>query len=522
MRKNIPGVLLVPLLIGVFAVIGRILHYANFLNCDVALSLQEADLLLHGKLPYVDFINIQIPTYYVLFVPLVYIYRLTNLPPALCSSLFVLLLILYCLICSLMIVRHSKSTQQELANVVIFSTLIFNLPIFSHFGQKEHIFVLTFLPYFLMRWLRQEGLTFGSPLTVVAGGVAAAGLALKPPYFLIVAAAIESYWYWATKNKADRLRDPEFVTCTSLLLFYALCLTTLFLSSVQALHWIPFIIRGYGAYSQPVHGLLLQMHSFFPSIWLVLLMCTGIAFICREISLVVPLAIWTAAGCVICVAQAQHWSYQAIPMGAGFFMLANLELYVGANWFVKQLYDACPLVRKLWGGPVLTFTIYICILCPIIPWLVRDSMAVEWHGVNGNIDLAMAKYTHKNDSVLLLSEFPNLAYPAIVQTARRPASRYLWGFPIKMCEFLKCTKSGVEKETAERSEEKIIREICDDVATTKPSLIAISFFYRKDPLTRIWPVMESHGFERALADYTPLSFWNKNFIWLRKKHKSET
>lgn len=512
-------VLFTPFLIVILAIFLRILHSPSCTHWDAAVAVQEAELILSGKLPYVDFLNVQPPLMYYFYAPAVLFAKALSIPLPIACPLFMGLLVLYSVLVSFAIGYESAKQHDfdyQILLPVVYGVLIFNLAVYFHFGVKDHIFILTFIPYFLLRWLRRENQSFSRPFALLVGIMAAVGISLKTPCFLTISVALEIYWCLARGNTLKRLRDPEFLMCNLLVVLYPVLYISLCPDTVRTAlltRWIPFGLKGYEAYSQPLDQLL-SFTADVPgrcitSMFIIVLVCTIGLFIRKKSSLVAPLIIWTLAGFVIYLWQAKGWQYQTIPMAVGFFMLANLELFLCAKWLVAH--KSAITFRR----PIAAFSLYSLMLFGITPLLINDSMSTA--PLTDELEGAITRYTHVGDPVLILSQWMRPAYPCLLQTDRKPASRYLWSFPLKMCEFLKHNaKNSYERKKYAEMEKRIVGEIYEDIDKTHPRLIVIAPGAINPPYpTSIWSYLETHGFEKVLSDYAPLGIWNQNYLWLR-------
>jgi hypothetical protein len=70
-------------------------------------------------------------------------------------------------------------------------------------GQREHIFMLSYWPFFILRYLRWQQLAMPTWLAIPVGAIAGCGMCLKP-YFFIPAILTELYWLIQSKERAIR------------------------------------------------------------------------------------------------------------------------------------------------------------------------------------------------------------------------------------------------------------------------------------------------------------------------------
>jgi hypothetical protein len=410
---------------------------------------------------------------------------------------------------------------------MLFAFLIFNIPLFYHFGQREHIFVITFMPFFLMRWLRYQGSSFGVFLPIIVGSVAAMGLLTKAPYFVILPLSLEAYWFISNRCKRTRLVDPEVLTVLICAIVYALLF--FFGEPTQVVdsylyRWVPLTEVGYCAsfcsigelFSFNADNMRGCLITGIPSLILVIV---GSFFMLSRCSLIGPLLIWTIAGWSIYLLQRKGWGYHTIPMMAGYFMLANLELAIIARWVSQSGFRLATSLRRLWSASTLTFILYGFSLCMLLPVMIRDSFATG--ALSYVLDPIVQKYSHEGSSVLPIVPVPNAAYPTLILAHRRPASRYLWTYPLFWYGYLQShSRNEGERKKYAQAQSKVVAELYEDALKSKPKLIAI-WMTPPNWWNSSWTAfsaLDANGFTRLLNDYDPVDCGNGRYsVWVRRK-----
>ncbi|MBU6453217.1 MAG: hypothetical protein KGS72_15650, partial [Cyanobacteria bacterium REEB67] len=186
----------------VFAAAGILLgHYLLHqlsISAESAVRLSEAQLMLAGAVPYVDFFD-NVSPFYIYF----------NLLPASLSQLMHLhpILIFNCLICLLFVlsalalisfsaVGTGRATWRnplcgsKWPCLLAFVSLVLFQPV--HFGQANQLFFIAMTPYIVCRALRLRGLRIGSKLALLVGMAVGLCVLLDPLYaifFLIFEAS---------------------------------------------------------------------------------------------------------------------------------------------------------------------------------------------------------------------------------------------------------------------------------------------------------------------------------------------
>ena len=133
---------------------------------------------------------------------------------ALVFQLFVLLLHLYSTFAVFRVIASANTKCDPFASrsLIIFwsflSTLLMLRYVADGYGQREHTFMLLYMPFFLLRWARYQGQHFSRTLAVTIGLFAALGVCLKP-HFVVIAAVCELY---AVINQRSLRRLVNFET----------------------------------------------------------------------------------------------------------------------------------------------------------------------------------------------------------------------------------------------------------------------------------------------------------------------
>lgn len=535
-----------PFLVVLSALMIKILSHPKFISMDPAMYLSCAQLILAGKLPYVDFVDILPPFVFYFFVPPMWISRAVGIEPTLAVLLLTWLLIAYSLVFSLIVLWKKLETRDLcLALPMLFGFCLLNFPLFFHFAQKEHIFVLTLMPFFLLRWLRLKGYNVNNWFSATIGAIVGTGICLKPPQFLFVVAALEIYWLLQSKKQAEEqfvqtlntkagltrlltipgrlamLVAPEMVSCVAVLSVYFawfMLIAPAEMREAFLIRWMPLTVSGYGAFfcrSRELFSFKFVDGSMLISCWTVLIVCFIAVFLRKSSSLLMPLLVWTIAGYVVYVVQQKGWAYHTIIVLAGYFLLAVLELAILARWFSERKWIAANILRGAVTPIVLTFMFYSPMLSLAEPALVYDSFA---SGHEGNrVEEIVHRNSHPGDGILILSPSPELAYPCLIHTGNVPGSRYLWTYPIEMCEYLQYhAVDPLHKIGYQEEERRIVSELSEDVKKNHPQLIIMEAPWRSWSYPgKIFSYCRLRGFNSVLEGYVPFERWNRCLVWCR-------
>ena len=176
--------------------LGVMLGTGPRLSHDCALELQCAQLLLDGQRPYVDFYKINPPLIIYLNTLPVLLARGTGLSLAVSFTLLVGLAaaLTLGLVFYLLARRELGLTDEQRYLLTLIAALLVALAAGPDWGQREHLFLIGYLPFLLRRVQRWEGLgetRWGLDLAV---GIGAGLVAALKPHFLLIAALPELFW----------------------------------------------------------------------------------------------------------------------------------------------------------------------------------------------------------------------------------------------------------------------------------------------------------------------------------------
>lgn len=524
------------LLVGIFL---HIISHPLDINHDCAALLQSGQLLLDGKLPYVDFVSTNPPfALYLNAIP-AGLARLFPLHVALVFSLSVLVLVGWSTLTIRRIMSYStaKFDERTLRMIVLlFAALSLMLLLRKEFGQREHLFVLLYFPFFVTRYVRSDGRRI-SLLTAITTGIAAAVGACIKPHFVAIALFVELYWVISKRDIRKFISiEMVFFVCTGLL--YALHFAFLpdVVKSEFFGRWLPFVAQRYSVYNEPFSQLV-SMRSFFgfavaalPLAFLTPVRERGLARMTR------PLGVFAFGSIGAFLLQHKLWDYHLIPAIYGAVLILGISVNESANHFFRKeakVSNICTfwltaqavailagviavLHRHLWlllkwgdltllvlivcfGISLVCFRMYVCgIMEPwtscrrrsVVRYLVLALVGVSavafglypWHDsgpLEGNpLAETISKHTREGDPVLIASTSVGHPYPILVQMNRRPGSRYLDLATVAM--LYRDVEAGADGvfpyrvgEEAPEEEVRFLAEFAEDIRTIRPRLIFV-------------------------------------------------
>lgn len=190
--------------------LGDFLNNTNDVAPEAALYLKCASLVLEGKQPYLDFYDSSPPLVYVLFSLPLHLSKAIGIPAVKALGLCVTALALFsCGFASFVMLNGLKVLQQEDMKSqpkhqdlkrqieqafvpLLLGFVTFNYWIGFEWGQIQHLFVLFYFPFLLVRWLRWNDLECHAFVCFLSGILASIGFCLDPSNFWIVIFGVEA------------------------------------------------------------------------------------------------------------------------------------------------------------------------------------------------------------------------------------------------------------------------------------------------------------------------------------------
>jgi len=475
---------------------------------DCAMYVRIGQLLLDGKVPYVDFVDLNPPLiFYISMIPAL-LSRWLSIDPILAFFSSVFLSCIWAWIASYVVLKNSEVDQNTKSGLLI-GLMLINLicAIWGEFGQREHLFCIAFFPFMLVRWRRRNHAKLNSIIVMGIGIFAGIALALKPQY-LIVPGLLEAFWL--IKSRCWRpLIAPELIALLASMFIYAAAIMVAPAESkYQFLHrWLPLILQGYSAYnSNFLVAFTMPLIMGITPLFLILFF-----FIPKEElrrpsnSVVCPLIISVIGGYLAFVLQMKFWFNHAVPMLLGLVPLA-VVLFGTRRVSSSRTID---LVKAC-----------ACVCMVLLPWVaVRTNFSYQDLGEDRAL---ISKETQPGDPVMILSGSLPDAYPSLLTLNRQMASRYFFLFPLVIFEHMRITaRSGPEIETINFKEQMVVAELREDLNKYKPKLVLIQDDGSNNTGSGwLFECLCKYGFASELCcNYEQYGFckgqWNKMRVWKR-------
>lgn len=457
---------------------------------DQALYLETGKLILQGQVPYLDFFDFNLPLIMYLSVIPVVVARLPgldSLPLPLAFNLSIEFLLLGSFAALWRLLQQSKhDIPIYFSFPFLLIYLCFNQSLTSDFGQREHLFLLAFVPWLLYRTIATANAkqAFSRRLRTGLAFLAALGLALKPQ-FLIFALLLEGTIYIWRKG---RVFDPEL---KSLALFYLAinmgsCLLPFEAWRIYFQQALPLYFYGASWSAKSFIHCLCGFDYFYYPILLffaaLLLYLTGVwqnfPLILRRLGFVnILMAI---AGFFHYLVGGQAWTYRILPLQL-FGLLALFCLLYALLYSLWSRYCRLEKLQILIPGAVCCLALYLTGFKIVQEFLAVQSAPLfkAESGAFANSPLSdldssflsISSNSVAGQEVLTISSGIRPAYPAQLQANRRPGSRYLY-FPLMMLlQASRFKKDEGWRKQFQLLEEKMISDLGNDIVTRKPALI---------------------------------------------------
>lgn len=532
-------------IVALLAVLFIILIHPMRIGFDQAKYMIMADMLCHGKTLYVDIIDLNPPLIcYISLIPSIAAVTF-NIPAALAFSLFIWSLCVYCITMLYVLMTKAK----EKLNWLLINTFTLSIAIYEfilvtdrlrflfEWGQREHIFMLTYWPFFLLRYLRWQQIAVRPWLAILIGTVAGFGMCLKPYFFI---PAILTELYWLIQNKQIRpFIKIEIAAVAATAVLYTLHFKFLPASEQHAYFDVlmPLTISGYKFFERSTMYLCNYNFTGSDQVLISSLCCAGLTFaFVRLESFLAPLCVIMLASYFIYFIQGKGFPLHLFPMNQSTFVLQNMTLIVLYKTIRDQIVSALGhlklpklllsfatnVVGKNYiAGAIATATLAM--------WLGNscwndfkqtagaaqfDLTSIGYSGTTSVDDLALLakpilEYTKEGDYVAIIGESTEPNATTLLQLKRKSATRHIDLTMLGPFRFVRDTLPRVWAKFPKQLDE-FMNQLVKDIKDTRPILI----FFQSGQTTE-W-LNESAFSKRALADYEQIGEENDFKIFKKK------
>jgi hypothetical protein len=439
---------------------------------DQAACLQAGDLLRGGAVLYVDVIDLNPPLIYYLYI----------IPAALARAVHAPLVVTFILMVWMLSAASALAARRMLAacaprphaDLLAFSIAAMSLFVMARndYGEREHLFVLAFLPYLALRFRRYNGADAGTAAAVAAGLCAGIATSLKP-HFVVVALAPEIYA--ALRRRSLRaLRTPEFIAFAVTGVAYAAHFALLPVPMRDAWfgRFLPLVVAGYRAYNAPFSWMVTgEAAEWVPPLAAALLVWFGARRL-RAHEWGRWLSVAVVAGLFSFFIQQKGWPYHAIPAQAA---MAALIAYLVAEIRAPARF---PRQAVAWAlAAVLTAETVTA-----AAFALQMRHAARLARMEQRLGLAHAIVAHSrpHEPVLVFATTAALGYPLLTQFDRAAGSRYLFSFPLAMLYEGVTAPPGrpfpylLDDLWRRREEARFRADMAEDIRVRRPRLVLVA------------------------------------------------
>jgi hypothetical protein len=453
----------------------------------------------------------------------VFVSRLLHIPAALAMNFSVLGLSSISSLIALRVAYRYLSKQSFLVFLpMIFAVAYFSQELLVNSGEREHLFVLSYLPFFVLRSIVWQSDGNGEKViskfdAVLCGLLAGIGMALKPQ-FVASAAILELFFFFQFKSVKSLVR-PEIYAVLSVFAAYLLCCLMLppAVWDVYFHQVMPLYVSGL-SYSSETLILMLRTNGDFyiPFLHLILTLSAAIA-LSRHSHLIAPLAAFSLSFVFHYIYGAQSWPYRFLPMTAALFMLDGLIFGLVLNSILVRL------KQERFAQPVLAFSM-LAIALSLTGQVINierecykdatlydmSPLGYQSKCLKSDLDplfFFIVDKTKPADSAFFMGTGISPGYPVILQSGRQQGSRYIFCL-LPLLDY--CVNQTHAKRWQEMTD-LVIANYSKDIASKKPAMIIVQKRVVLDLL------VQQNFFVRYMSDYEISGETNLHEIWVRTK-----
>lgn len=413
------------------------LMHTLMIPAEAAKHLNFAMIVLQGKMPYKDVVDMVSPMMLYLDLIPAYIAKITHIHPILVFNIFVWILSCASQVLCLGLLLKSQTREKYFLATVILANSLLQLFFLKEFGQIDHLFLLFTVPYWLSRAMRWNGQKPSQSFAMIAGVSAGVGFSLSflyAFYFLLI-----EFCFWLEKRKSDAFMGSEFTCCCAIILLYVGHMIILPEAMASGyLSWIlPLTFIDYWQWDERL-TFVEKTPDRRDLVYLFAIISVLAIASSRRSKLIIPAVTFSVLGFGLYLVQGQMFTYQALPMmwGTG-FTLALLIAFIAT-----YLPDMSKLIKLSIVAPIVLIACSIFLYFQYLPVSKSERISLAEQNCLGTApkcDLSnMSEFFESNtkpgDYVLILNDRTRPAYPLILQLGLKPAGIMLDYAPCRIYE----------------------------------------------------------------------------------------
>lgn len=448
-------------------------RYPLEITIDPAMYLQAAELLLQGKKPYIDFIEINPPLIFYLNLPAVVLAKWTGLSSIVTFKVLFLGFLALMGGCLVRILRMHPlvSRAQGKAIVICYFLLPIALLFTKSAGQREHLFMTAFIPFFFMRTLN---LVRPQPLSGMAVllSLCCAVMACLKPHFVFIVFSLEVCIAWLL-HSTNTLRQKEVYIFVAVVTLYVAHFLALPLDVRQVFfhELLPEVVAHYGSFGRTLKNLLLFRWYYWVFATLNVVLLILLSQDRKNRKMIWALAAFGFASVAAYFTQGKGWFYHYIPL--------IYSTVFSFPWIFSGLKSANTKWLRSLCGLFLCFTMYYSgfIIYKTVKGLINPRYMVSLANFGiAPVRTVVETYSKSGDAIVILSPSPIYSYPLFLLLGRYPGTRYLFHFPMSFYNSPLAVDQSKpypykNREDMPAAEVRYLEQIQSDIQIQKPELI---------------------------------------------------
>jgi hypothetical protein len=508
----------------------QFLWFALAIPAEAALSYQCGLLIADGKVPFIDFFEVASPALmYINAIPAVVCKIIPAVHQIIVFHACLIVLMAASFYLSAAILFRQRIREQSHAPLFIIGFALLNLLAINEAGQRENLFLLFYIPFFLCRWLAWSNQHCEKRLSLIAG-ISGGIAACLDPLCLLTVVTMELF-FLITKLKFAALRSTEMISAVAVIAIF-FCHFAFFPAEYANTYFnwaLRLVLCDYGMFDERLYWVdkTPDLRKLIYAVVFAIVICLGLR---RWCALIAPCIGLSLVGLCLFIIEGRTMTYQTLPMcfavGLAVFLVLSVVLNGLAKWRTVNLSRLKPVAVAV--VCIVGFAGFVAYKLNAARQMKTIDMAtIGYFGTTYVTDPSefatkLMEQTSVNDPVMILNDRVRPAYPLIVQYKRKPSGYLLTGFPIRMSRMLIDSNIGVADKYAGKQfqmYERLLKDIqakptmimlekdsLGNVLKDQKVLAAIEALYDESsyalfPDTEAEPSFDYYGFRTALVVY---------------------
>ncbi len=471
------------LAIALGSLFGAVLFSGVPLRDDAGIMLDCARLILHGWVPYVDYVEMNPPmAHYINTLP-VYLANISGLEIPTAFNIFVLTLAVYSAAALFYLLSKLTPVFSLPSRLVLAAVcLLFSLWVLraGEFGQRDHLFALAYIPWLYCRAIRHSGGGVPTWAGIVIGLIGGPMFLLKPHFCLIV--ALVEAWLLLLSRRFSTLWSPEIPALACWVLAYAIHFYFIppEMRDEFFFRWLPFVMANYDVYDHAMSEIARQFSAKFwllkvPVILTVLILMTKQRLPNNWKLQLHGLIASTLLAYGIFVAQHKGWAYHLLPAVCFEMMLATTLVVM-----ILERVQAVIFLSKVAPAVRTGIFLLVCFCLSLLSIAMANALFESGKIPDSTNDFVrvIEQQVAPDEKVAFISTSVSPAYPTLIYAKRLPGTRFLDAFPIAF--LYKGARPGKDGGPPYRSpseatpeERKFLNDLGSGVLKYRPKLVFI-------------------------------------------------